>query len=58
MIYLQRLPFPYEVTSSTPWGEIERIGAPMETILQSCRVFAAEHGIKDNGSIVEGIAPL
>ena len=58
MIYLSYLPFPYQVISYTSWGEIERIGAPMETILRACRVFAAEHGFKDNGSVVEGIAPL
>jgi len=58
MIYRERFPFPYEVLSYTPWGEIERVGAPMESILMACRVFAAEHGFKDNGSVVEGIAPL
>lgn len=59
MIYLKRQPFPYEVISyAVCCGEIQRVRASLFNIIQAARSYAADHGLEDNGYVIQGVAPL
>ncbi len=59
MIYKERWPFPYTILEQAPCcGEISRVRASLGDLIKAAKAYAAVHGLIDNGSVIQGIAPL
>lgn len=56
MIYTEQWPFPSTVLERAPCGEISQVRASLSDLIKAAKAYAAEHGLHDNGSVIQGIA--
>lgn len=59
MISFTRQAFPYKILRIAPCcGEIQRVRVALSDVFAAAKAYALQHHLEDNGSVIQGIAPL
>lgn len=59
MRYFTQQAFPYTVLRTAPCcGEIQRVRVALSDVFAAAKAYARAHHLEDNGSVIQGIAPL